>query len=107
LNFQHTSDYVLSNIPTCEDVVNPEDLVPGLSFGIPRARMQELLKLQNNLRKTERKVYWSHKYYRNSKGESVKVHYASNLQESENLAKRFLNEKVIGFDMEWMYSKYS
>jgi hypothetical protein len=46
-------------------------------------------------------TYWSYEWYQNSQGRKVKVSYASTREESEQLAQKFLNENVLGFDMEW------
>lgn len=46
-------------------------------------------------------VYWTHEPYRNAAGESVQVCYSYDLATSENLAQRFLQCSVVGFDMEW------
>jgi hypothetical protein len=76
---------------TAESDIDPEDGISGLSYRIPRRLLQEL-------RESKKIVYWSHTFYRNGKDEPIKVSYASNLRESEELAKRFLKEKVLGFD---------
>jgi hypothetical protein len=76
-------------VPECEDDGENENF--SLSYMIPRATLEKL-------RSSPKPVYWSHTFYRNAQAEPIKVHYASNLEESEALAKRFLKEKVIGFD---------
>lgn len=45
--------------------------------------------------------FWSHQLYTHG-GNPVKVHYCKTFEESEDIAKLFLNNRVIGFDMEWM-----
>lgn len=48
--------------------------------------------------------YWQYSLYQGPKGPQhrVKVHYCKNKEASEEAAKLFLHEKVIGFDIEWM-----
>ncbi|KAF2815633.1 ribonuclease H-like protein, partial [Mytilinidion resinicola] len=45
--------------------------------------------------------YWSYTLYRGPKKEMVQVHYCGTKASSEAAAQKFLNEKVLGFDMEW------
>ncbi|KAI1355472.1 hypothetical protein F5Y01DRAFT_178095 [Xylaria sp. FL0043] len=45
--------------------------------------------------------WWHHYYYRGPHGQSVQVLYSKNKSESENIARQFKNEPVLGFDMEW------
>jgi hypothetical protein len=45
--------------------------------------------------------FWSHKFYRGPKGETVQVYYSKDLESSERIAKMFLDERLLGFDMEW------
>jgi hypothetical protein len=47
---------------------------------------------------------YSHTLYRNPEGKSVTVHYCTNKTQCETYAKLFLNEAVVGFDMEWSNS---
>ncbi|KAK8186971.1 ribonuclease H-like domain-containing protein [Phyllosticta capitalensis] len=46
-------------------------------------------------------LHWTHKLYRGSQDQPVQVHYCTDFDTAETLAKEFLNEKVVGFDMEW------
>lgn len=45
--------------------------------------------------------FWSYKLYRGPQGQAVKITYCQTLKESEEAAKRLLDEEVLGFDMEW------
>ncbi|EAW11841.1 3'-5' exonuclease [Aspergillus clavatus NRRL 1] len=45
--------------------------------------------------------YWSHRLHKTPSGKDIIVHYCKSLEKSEEVAKYFLNDKVIGFDMEW------
>ncbi|KAF1969756.1 hypothetical protein BU23DRAFT_557380 [Bimuria novae-zelandiae CBS 107.79] len=51
---------------------------------------------------------WSHRLYQSPEGKKVQVLYSADKAKSEELAQRFLNEPVVGFDMEWpMYIRDS
>ena len=54
-----------------------------------------------------RRKYWSHKLYVGPSGCNVKVHYCRNRTESELIARQLLEERVLGFDMEWECSRVS
>lgn len=45
--------------------------------------------------------YWSHTLYRGPQNAAVNIIYCKNRAESENAARSFLKEPVVGFDMEW------
>lgn len=46
-------------------------------------------------------AYWTYKLYKNSEGKSPPNYYCTTLEQAEARAKEFLNEPVIGFDIEW------
>lgn len=46
-------------------------------------------------------TYWRHTLYRGPKGEHVALHYCHNTDVTERVAKLFLDDRVLGFDMEW------
>jgi ribonuclease D len=48
--------------------------------------------------------WWSHLLYRGPNDQKVKVQYSKTKADSEILAKQFLKEKVVGFDMEWPWN---
>lgn len=68
-----------------------------LSYQIP----PEVLHAARQAPPQTRASYWSQKLYRGPKDEELLIHYCSNLEVSERVAKRFLDEKVLGFDIEW------
>lgn len=55
---------------------------------------------------TGRKPWWSHTLYENPDGKKVEVLLATTLEESEALAQQFLDQPVVGFDMEWPCDDY-
>lgn len=46
-------------------------------------------------------AYWKYTLYKGPKGQKVKVHYCRSLETTERIARLFLDEPVIGFDIEW------
>ncbi|OQO04594.1 hypothetical protein B0A48_09516 [Cryoendolithus antarcticus] len=49
-----------------------------------------------------RPKYWTHSLYHGQDGENVDLQYCRTLKQSEEVAKKFLTEKVVGFDLEWV-----
>lgn len=49
---------------------------------------------------------WSHELYRGPCQEKVQVFYCKNLDQSERVARLFLDEPVLGFDLEWPVLPY-
>ena len=47
------------------------------------------------------KPYWSHLLYHGPNMQQVKIDYCKSRTTSEIIAQKFLDEKVLGFDMEW------
>lgn len=51
----------------------------------------------------ETRLWWSHVLYLDPEDQPVQVSYSKTMAESEALAQTFLGEKILGFDMEWVY----
>ena len=45
--------------------------------------------------------FWQHTLYRGPNDERVKVHYCRSRETTERVAQMFLNQKLLGFDIEW------
>ncbi|KAF2016072.1 hypothetical protein BU24DRAFT_192791 [Aaosphaeria arxii CBS 175.79] len=91
------SSFVISEgADLLDDAENMEEHAP-LSFQIPADTLRE--KMQVSPRVGDR--YWSHKLYRGLNDESLLIHYCKTFEIAEHVAKYFLQEKVIGFDIEW------
>lgn len=73
-----------------------EDHTP-LTYQIPSVVMETALRAPPQTRAS----YWSQKLYRGPEDEELLLHYCANMEVSERVAKHFLNEKVLGFDIEW------
>lgn len=67
-----------------------------LGFHIPEAQL-------NHIEKAHQKdqIYWQYSLYQGPSGERIKIHYCKSKENSEDIAKLFLHEEVIGFDIEW------
>lgn len=46
-------------------------------------------------------MWWSYSRYLNPEGETLPVHYCSKLDHSEKIAQLFLNQPLLGLDLEW------
>lgn len=46
-------------------------------------------------------AYWTYKLYKNSAGETPLIHYCQKFEQAQEQARRFLDEPVLGFDLEW------
>jgi hypothetical protein len=72
------------------------DHIP-LSYQIPAdVKRKVLLTSDSSLA-----AYWHHGLYQGPNGEKVKVHYCKSKETTERVAQFFLNQEVIGFDIEW------
>lgn len=45
--------------------------------------------------------YWSHRLHKGPDGKGIVVHYCRSLSSTEEVARHFLDDEVIGFDLEW------
>lgn len=83
------------NAPPSDD----EPFRTPLGFHIPQAKMKEALDAEP----TSREACWQHTLYRGPEGENnrVAVHYCKNKEQAEKVAQYFVDEKVLGFDIEW------
>ncbi|KAK4996973.1 hypothetical protein LTR28_014126, partial [Elasticomyces elasticus] len=108
---QHLGDRRVPLVESIDAAAVDHDVVERpLSFHIPREDLKAALKLN---REAKAKLqgpqrYWDHGLYRGPTGEMVTVHYCQTLEESQTAAQIFAEEKVIGFDMEWVaWGKYN
>ena len=70
------------------------DVAPLPEFPVPKYCIHEPEKLPPG-------AHFSHKLYRDPDGEPVKVHYTTDYATAEKIAQQFLDEPVLGFDLEW------
>lgn len=81
-----------------EDVdASDESLHGPLGFQIPKAKLREIR--QDSLQGTE--TLWQYTLYRGPGCKKVEVHYSLSKDDSERIARLFLDQEVIGFDIEW------
>jgi len=67
---------------------------------------QTLLK-KFSLKESSLSRYWCYDLYVSSTGEKVDIHYCKTIEEFDRVAELFLNDRVLGFDLEWLPSNYS
>jgi hypothetical protein len=77
-----------------------EEAHSQLTFHIPK----DVLQNAQDAEPGSKESYWSYKLYTGSNNEQVKVHYCRSKHTTERVAQYFENEKVIGFDIEWLPS---
>lgn len=82
---------------TAEVEASGENLHGPLDFRIPEARLREIR--EDSLKGA--KTFWLHTLYRGPDCKRVEVYYCQNKEDSERIALKFLDQEVIGFDIEW------
>ena len=80
--------------------LNPKDCAKNLrrplGFHIPEPQMRQIQKARK-----KRKIFWQYSLYQGPNGEKVKIHYCKTKEKTEDIAQLFLDQDVIGFDIEW------
>lgn len=71
-----------------------------LSFKIPSHLKSRIISSDSSIQSG----HWRYGLYRGPNGEQVKVHYCSSTESTERVARLFLDDRVLGFDMEWKAS---
>ncbi|KAI4138773.1 MAG: hypothetical protein L6R39_006618, partial [Caloplaca ligustica] len=68
-----------------------------LGYHIPEAKLRESMQAS----RSTRSAYWQYTLYEGPQRTRVKVHYCKSLETTERIAKLFLGERMVGFDIEW------
>ncbi|KAF2710278.1 ribonuclease H-like protein [Pleomassaria siparia CBS 279.74] len=68
-----------------------------LSFQIPL----DVLRTAMQASPSSQAAYYSHRLYRGPEDQALSVHYCRNMEVAEKVAKYFVDDKVLGFDIEW------
>lgn len=99
-------DYYIPE-PTSLDFKTAHDAAPDITVSF-RALNESLTGpcrmlqfLDDHSWKKQDITLWSHRLFRGPCGEKVKVWHAYSLAQSEILARKFWNEPILGFDVEW------
>ncbi|OTA93256.1 hypothetical protein M434DRAFT_73527 [Hypoxylon sp. CO27-5] len=74
---------------------------PSASFDKNQIQWPLSYSLTPNPAGAPRREFWDYSYYRGPENQSVQIQYSSSWSESEAIAQGFLDEPVLGFDMEW------
>lgn len=90
---QETTDVFFQDL-IC--IPNPDPPIPlQYQIDVISLRKKQRLKPQSINR------YWSHQLY-HSNDRPVEVHYCDTFEKADDVAKLFMKDNVIGFDMEWL-----
>ncbi|KAI6811620.1 ribonuclease H-like protein [Hortaea werneckii] len=73
------------------------DLETPTRYQIPFADYRNAVMASRN----SNAAFWSHKLYKNQEGKGPTIHFCTSLKQAEEQAHKFLNEPVLGFDIEW------
>jgi hypothetical protein len=68
---------------------------------------QKILQVKRDLPDGNVNKSWDYSYYVNSEGKGVNVHYCNTIEDCEKILPLFMNEKVVGFDLEWVFPERS
>jgi exonuclease 3'-5' domain-containing protein 2 len=73
------------------------ELHTALAYQIP----QDVLQKAKDAAPGTKESFWSYKMYLGPENQEVKVHYCRSKNTTESVAQYFVNEEVLGFDIEW------
>ncbi|KAL9120458.1 MAG: hypothetical protein Q9187_002987 [Circinaria calcarea] len=68
-----------------------------LKYQIPESRLREAMLAS----RSTGAAYWQYSLHENATGRKPRVHYCKTIEATERIAQLFLNEEVLGFDIEW------
>ncbi|KAH8731472.1 hypothetical protein GQ44DRAFT_755597 [Phaeosphaeriaceae sp. PMI808] len=106
------SDYLLSQDSDNSAIEQPDDEKSGNGVEPKEEEVEEHIPLEYQIPDDVLRAailaapnthasFWSHKMYRGSDGQKILVHYCKSMEVAERVAKKFQEEKVLGFDIEW------
>ena len=64
-----------------------------LGYHIPEAKLRDLVLSPS--------AYWHYSLYEGPRGEKIKIHYCKSKETTDRVAQLFLDQEVVGFDIEW------
>lgn len=91
----HTVNAEKPKLSSPENSVSTHQGHGPAGFHIPDALLYDTSDQQRDL------MRWTYGLYRGPNGERVKVHYCKTRTDTERIARLFLDEEVLGFDIEW------
>jgi 3'-5' exonuclease len=89
------SDSIPEISPNSEDS-KVKEIPPLLLYNMDQRLQQEMAK-----KRSPDQLYFSHELFRGPGNTPVRVYYCTKLEHSEKIAKEFVNERILGFDLEW------
>jgi hypothetical protein len=90
-------DAVRSEIDQESQQEDSSELHTALAYQIP----QDVLQRAKDAASGTKESFWSYKMYLGPENQEVKVHYCRSKNTTESVAQYFVNEEVLGFDVEW------
>jgi hypothetical protein len=84
--------------PKTADEHEPQ-LIPCSSYHIPK----KVLETKMSLADGDVQKWWSPRFYVNKEGKCPDIYYCKSLESCERILPVFLDQKLLGFDMEWVY----
>ncbi|KAI7186701.1 hypothetical protein KC363_g6407 [Hortaea werneckii] len=90
-----TADSTMSSPPHPRST-DAEDETPT-RYQIPFADYRNAVMASRN----SNAAFWSHRLYKNHEGKGPAIHFCTSFKQAEEQAHKFLNEPVLGFDIEW------
>lgn len=102
----HSDDLVAGPLATQNEIIRGVELAShseaveshaSLSFQIPVADLRDA----HHASPSSNGAYWKYSLYKSPKGDKVKVYFGGKFDKAEKVAQMFLNEPVLGFDIEW------
>jgi hypothetical protein len=69
-----------------------------LTYQIPREVLRRVMKTSSS---NKNGSSWTYLLYQGPNNEKIKLHYCRNMEVAEKVAKYFVDEKMLGFDIEW------
>ena len=84
---------------SASDPADPDlaELDPPMMYNISPADRRNAAMASRN----SNAAYWSYKLYKDSKGNHPTLHYCTNVKRAEEELQDLLEDKVLGFDLEW------
>ena len=83
--------------PPTDTALPPEQNVSNLTYNISGEDYRRAVMAS----KSTNAAFWTYKLYKNAEGKTPTIHYCITFETAETQAKQFLNEPMLGFDLEW------
>ncbi|PWY77209.1 ribonuclease H-like protein [Aspergillus sclerotioniger CBS 115572] len=84
-------------------LANPQTLASEKNASVPKDRVpaEEFTPILTPTKESPTPKFWSHNMLKSPEDKDIIVHYCKTLKSSEEVSRLFLNDEILGFDMEW------